>query len=101
VKRLAALALLASAGCVSLPHPTERDVERVQTGWPGASLASLEAGRTLYQTRCGECHQLYAPASHTAAQWAKAIPEMAERAKLSEREQALVLAFLAAMSPPA
>lgn len=90
--------LMLAAGCVTLPHATAGDVDRARARWPGASLRSLEDGRMLYQGRCSGCHALHSPSAHTPDQWAKAIDEMADRAKLSTQEKALLLQFLSTMS---
>ena len=60
------------------------------------------AGAQIYQVRCGACHQLYAPASMTAAMWEIQVgrmqEEMLRRAvnPLTEQERYLVLTYLKA-----
>jgi len=86
------------SGCVSLPHPTGADAERARSLWPGASVASLELGRTTYAARCAGCHALYSPQRHTAEEWSKALTEMAERAHLTTAEREEIEQFLSTMS---
>jgi cytochrome c5 len=91
-------ALAAAGACVTMPQPTPNDVERARQRWPEASLDSLNQGKHTYETRCSGCHRLYAPSTHPPDQWAKAIAEMADRAKLRPEEQRAVLQFLVTLS---
>jgi cytochrome c5 len=90
---------MAVAGaCVTMPQPMPSDVERARQKWPEASLESLNLGKHTYETRCSGCHRLYAPAAHPPEEWAKAIAEMSDRAKLRPEEQQAVLQFLVTLS---
>ena len=101
MKRLRRLILalsLAASGCMTLPTPSPADAIRAQESYPGATVQSLEAGRQTYLSHCGGCHALYSPKSHTPKEWAKAIPEMAGRARLSPAEVEAVTRYLSVMS---
>jgi mono/diheme cytochrome c family protein len=87
--------LLFAIGCAAgIPHPTEAQVGRAQGRWPATSLASLEQGRDLYLRRCSGCHTPIAPAARAAGDWPGLVEEMAERAKLGDDEQTLVVRYL-------
>jgi hypothetical protein len=91
-------ALAVAGACVTLPQPTPSDVDRARRRWPEASLDSLSLGKHTYETRCSGCHRLYAPSAHPPEQWARAISEMAARAKLRPEEELAVLQFLVTLS---
>ena len=60
--------------------PTTTDVTAT------ATLADLQAGRTVFINNCGKCHSYYAPDSYSAAIWKTIVPTMASRAGLSATE---------------
>ena len=60
------------------------------------SQAQLQQGRTLFVSRCIECHTLPPVAAHTAAQWPSLIKEMADRASLKPAERSAILAYILA-----
>ncbi len=97
---LLSLAFFASVvlGCASLPRPTPADLTRARTRFPGASLASLEAGRRAFADNCSSCHALPRPESKSPEQWAKVIDEMSGEAKLSARTKELLAQFVLTMS---
>ena len=57
-------------------------------------LAMLREGRTLFVSRCIECHTLPAVPKHTAAEWPALIDEMAGRANLKPEQRVAVLAYI-------
>jgi hypothetical protein len=59
-------------------------------------LAKLREGRTLFVSRCIECHALPSVAQHTAAQWPRLIDEMADRANLNTSERNALVAYIVA-----
>ena len=64
---------------------------------PGAgTAASLPAreGVVLYRKKCGGCHRPYAPGELSAEKWAKVLPEMELRAKLTPDEAATIRRYL-------
>ena len=72
-------------------HPSQN------TGDRSASVtADASSGRALFEARCGKCHDLPDPASEPADEWPFYVEEMAERAHLDARGQALVTAYLQA-----
>ena len=58
-----------------------------------ASLPARE-GVVLYRKKCGGCHRPYAPSEVRADTWAKVLPEMLVRAKLTPDEAATIRRYL-------
>ncbi|MEK7474648.1 MAG: hypothetical protein AAB152_03340 [Candidatus Coatesbacteria bacterium] len=89
--------LAACAG--SIPRPAADQAVRAAGRSPGVTLESLSRGRALYVAKCSGCHALEAPAAHPEAFWAEHVPAMADRARLSGDEPALILRYLEAVRP--
>ena len=53
-------------------------------------------GKTIFDARCGKCHDLPQPSDHTSQEWDKIIERMAPKAKLSPEETNWVLAYVKA-----
>jgi mono/diheme cytochrome c family protein len=89
---LAPLLLLGLSGCASL----EETAPIVSTG-AGASSATLYLGRKIYTQQCTACHAAEPVTAYTAAQWAKILPDMAERSKLAPDQAAALRAYVVAV----
>ena len=72
----------------SLYVPTTADVTS------SASLADLQAGRSIFINNCGRCHNLYSPDSYSASDWKAIIPNMAGRAGLSATQATQVTKYV-------
>ncbi len=72
----------------SLYIPTATDVT------PTATLADLQAGRSVYINNCGRCHNLYSPDSYSASSWKTIVPGMASRAGLTAIETTQVTKYV-------
>jgi hypothetical protein len=59
-----------------------------------ATLADLQAGRTVFINNCGKCHNYYSPDSYAAANWKSIVPIMASRAALSATETSQVTKYV-------
>lgn len=77
-----------TANTDSLYVPTAADVTS------GASLADLQAGRSIFINDCGRCHSLYSPDSYSASNWKTIIPNMAGRAGLSATQATQVTKYV-------
>ena len=62
----------------------------------GKKPALLAHGRELFTGRCTTCHSADPPSKYTGEKWREIVRDMAGRAKLSEEDQAAILAYLAA-----
>jgi len=60
------------------------------------SADSLTLGRTLYINHCGSCHNLRLPEHYTRKQWEKELPEMQQKAEISDEEAKLISNFVLA-----
>jgi hypothetical protein len=78
------------------PPPVTAELAREGTGQHG-DIATLREGRTLFVSRCIECHTLPAVSSHSAQEWPRLIDEMAGRANLKPTEREAVLAYILAL----
>lgn len=89
---------LALVGCARpwLPVAVEADLPRIQARWPGATLESLNHGRTLVIRRCSSCHQPPSPQDELAEDWPLEVSDMAERSGLRDGEGELLNLYLAA-----
>ncbi len=99
----ATMVLLGAAGCVTIPHPEERDVLVARTLAPAATLDTLADGRRLYVGKCSACHALHSPGERDDDGWHKVIEtEMAGRARVSREEAERILLYLCALNdrPP-
>lgn len=54
----------------------------------------LQAGKQLFEAKCGKCHDLYPPQSRGKESWTKVMRSMSSKARLSEPEYAMVCAYL-------
>lgn len=59
----------------------------------GAPLPQRE-GVVLYRKKCGGCHRPYVPSEIPPDRWAKVLPEMEVRAKLTPDEAATIRRYL-------
>jgi hypothetical protein len=59
----------------------------------GAPLPQRE-GVVLYRKKCGGCHRPYVPSEIPPDRWAKVLPEMEVRAKLTADEAATIRRYL-------
>lgn len=58
--------------------------------------AILEQGRTLYVSRCNQCHDLEMLDSRSPSAWKSEVSSMARRAKIDDAQQALIVQYLTA-----
>jgi mono/diheme cytochrome c family protein len=77
------------------PPPVTVELARAGTGQHG-DIATLREGRTLFVSRCIECHTLPSVSSHSTQEWPRLINEMAGRANLKPAEREAVLAYILA-----
>ena len=74
---------------------TPKTAEVVETettvSYPTTEIAE---GKGLYDGKCGRCHKLKTVDNYTSEQWAKILPDMAQKAKLPENETALIQEFI-------
>lgn len=109
MKKSVFIAAFIFVGCVTTkavvtPNPSQGDVDRVQSKFPGYTLAELNEGKTLFEKHCDICHALQPPASQTEEKWRKIVPDMSDKVNrkegnvLDEKAEDLILKYLITMS---
>lgn len=97
------LAVILSSCSAKLLMPAEKDATAISSKYPGTTLADLNKGKAIYETKCTQCHPAKKPSAYTEAQWKHEVPDMAAKAKrkgkveISEDEQTLILKYVLAM----
>ena len=61
---------------------------------PGADLDQLRRGRRIYVTRCTKCHTAEPVNRYSMSKWHRTMTDMSEETKLSEQEDADVMAYI-------
>lgn len=88
---LIALLFVASVACTTqLYTPSEKNVNKIEQ----ASLVELQQGHDLYLGKCGKCHKLHKPGSHSKDEWVKILEKMAPKAKLDTDQANLVFKYV-------
>ena len=87
------LALLVGACRGMPPQATAVDAERGHV-----ELATLEHGRTLLVSKCGNCHTPPLPSEHLAAEWPIKLDEMSARAGLDVAQRRVIEEYLVTMA---
>ena len=78
--------------------PAQADADRAAKISPGVTLADLNEGKVIFETKCHKCHSLKKPFKKTDDEIEAALPKMAKRAKLDDRQEKLVLDYLLTMA---
>ena len=77
--------------------PTFNDMKGTQTPIPdGTKPVSLDAGKTVYVTKCGSCHALKSPGNYTVDQVYSILKVEMTKAKLNKKEGDDVTAYMVA-----
>lgn len=58
------------------------------------NIETLKKGRALYVNNCSSCHALYLPEKYSKKEWIKSVDDMAPKAKITNEEKELILAYL-------
>lgn len=90
---LVGVAGLGTVGCGASAISPDM-VQRAQSHDASASEASMLKGKQLFEAKCGTCHALPAPTSHSAEEWPKWVKSMAPQAKISGDDEKAVLHYL-------
>ena len=78
--------------------PTQSDADRAAIKYPGATLADLNEGKSIFELKCHKCHSLKKPFNKSEAIIQSALPRMAKKAKIDSRQEELVLKYLLTMN---
>ncbi len=92
------LILAACASKKTTASLSDADATRAAAKYPGASLASLQKGKLLYEEKCNTCHGLKNPTAYDEVQWGKHVKRMAPKAKIDKPTEELILQYVVTMS---
>jgi nitrate/TMAO reductase-like tetraheme cytochrome c subunit len=91
----ATMAVFILYGCASkLYAPASVNVQKAQKVDSTITLEQLQASRNLYAATCSSCHNLHLPDEFTAAQWVKILDKMQPKAKITDEQKKMLLAYL-------
>lgn len=101
---ISVLVILCSCSA-KLITPTQSDVDKVSSTYPGYTLADLNQGKTIYEQNCKKCHGLKKPSSQSEADWNEVVPDMVAKANkkakktvIDAKAQEQLLKYLLTMS---
>ena len=100
MKKIVALSvfcLIIAAACHKKAVPTTTQTDPTPPATPTvavADAATLEAGKTVYTTKCAKCHPAKVVENYTAEKWVGILAAMIPKAKLDETESAQVTAYV-------
>lgn len=92
----AGVVLVAACAASPIIRPAPVNVAWANKRWPEATLASLDAGRTLYIGKCSGCHSLHAPSQVVGDPDPMRFDDMAKQARLAPEERTLIERYLMA-----
>ena len=101
---ITAVVVLAGCATVKLATPSQSDVDRVSTKYPGYSLTDLDNGKMLFEKHCADCHHLKDPTKRSEEQWETIVPKMVKKVNKKEgivldtNDQQTILKYLVTMS---
>ncbi len=95
---VASLGLTFLGGCQTSPSPAPFTAAVIRAGAANHSNEdTLRAGRTLFVSRCIECHTLPVVSRHSASTWPDVVEWMAKRADLKPAEREAIVAYVVAV----
>jgi hypothetical protein len=77
--------------------PGEEQVTAIQSKYPGATLAVLTAGHSIYTGTCTKCHGTKSIYRISEANWQPVIDDMSEKAKLTATEKEALTKYIFAI----
>jgi len=87
--------------CSSVSYlPSHQNIIDAQDRWPQADSVYLYRGYEVYQNKCSGCHYLHNPSKYSEKDWHKILPEMRQKAKLTDAEFQPLKTYLMALSQP-
>jgi len=81
------LTVFAACAATTKFAPTAEEIPAMQAKVPGITYDEAMQGYKIYTTHCSNCHRLHNPKEFTAVKWNKILPEMFEKAKISDTSQ--------------
>ena len=93
MKKVILITVLAGCICACAPK-TITTSEAAATHDKTPSVAIIQSGRYVYQSKCGSCHGLKNVAAYTASQWNGILQVMIPRAQLDDLETRQLVSFI-------
>lgn len=88
-----------ACAAISKFAPSAEDLPAMQAKVQGITYDEAMQGYKLYVRHCSNCHRLHNPKEYSSAGWNKILPEMFEKAKISNPDQQqLIRNYLTAKS---
>lgn len=87
---------LSLGGCAGLTNVAPPVTPAMIAAGGGAAPATLEAGRRVFTMQCTACHRADPVAKYGFDEWRGIVADMKERTKLSDGQEAALLAYLRA-----
>lgn len=92
---LSVIIVLIAAACHKKAVPAaSTPAATVDSAVAAADPAMLEAGKTVFTTKCAKCHAAKVVEDYTVERWAGILQSMIPKAKLDETEAAQVTAYV-------
>ncbi|MEY2702180.1 MAG: hypothetical protein RLY43_813 [Bacteroidota bacterium] len=87
---IASLALVILMGCATKQQVTETPKQQsIQVaGVP------LSEGQVLYESKCGNCHELHSPSKFKPEQWRPILLDMQHKAKITDAQREQIFEYL-------
>jgi len=93
---------ITSCVAVKLAIPSQGDIDRVHSKFPNYSLAELNQGKALFETKCNTCHGVKNPMRFKESEWNELVPKMVRKANkkganIDDKSQELILKYVITM----
>jgi cytochrome c5 len=75
-------------------NSTITQTETTKSNTDVANAALIAQGKTVFETKCGKCHNLKRTIDYTADRWDGILKQMAPKAKLTQEETEQVAAYV-------
>lgn len=97
-------ALIIVSCAVKLVPPTQTDVDRMQSKYPGYTLEELNQGKAMFEKHCADCHRLKNPTKFSEEKWQNIVPKMVKKVNkkhpnaIDEANRDLILKYVITMN---
>lgn len=93
---LSVLIVFIAAACHKKAVPSSSTSAATSAPAPAPDPAMVEAGKTVFNTKCTKCHAAKVVDNYTVDKWNSILKSMIPKAKLDDTEAAQVTAFVTA-----
>lgn len=88
--------IMCFGGCASVNQVAPAVTPAMSGAAPGATAATLEAGRRTFVTTCTACHHADPVTKYSPTEWREIVAVMSGRSKLDAAQQSALLAYVLA-----